>query len=159
MVLGLGDQLLGNHLAGGTDFRGDAVLGVVQVLVRLDLTRQLLANQQGLPDHDERFAEVQAQVTLLGQGHAAADHVELAGQQGRDDAVVTGGDQFQLDAHGLGHGLQQVDFETDDLATLVGHLEGHVGRVHADTQGAALDRIIDHAGVGQAGQGAGGEQQ
>ncbi|MCY1179610.1 hypothetical protein D9M73_200190 [compost metagenome] len=120
---------------------------------------QLLADQQGLADDDEGIGEVDAQVALLGQGHAAADHVELVGQQGRDDAVVAGGDQFQLDAHGLGHGFEQVDFEADDLTALVGHFEGHVGRVHADAQGAALDCIIDHAGVRQAGQGAGGEQQ
>ncbi|MNZ85558.1 hypothetical protein D3C78_1043540 [compost metagenome] len=149
MVLGLGDQLLGNHFAGGAELGGDAVLLVVQVLVRLDLARQFLADQQGLANHDEGFAEVQAQVAFLGQGHAAADHVELVGQQGRDDAVIGRGYRLELDAHGLGHGFEDIDFEADDLATLVGHLERHVGRVHAHPQGAALDRVIDRARLGR----------
>ncbi|MGM4838975.1 hypothetical protein NBA59_22915 [Salmonella sp. NW1263] len=148
MVLGLGDQLLGYHLAGGAELGGDAVLLVVQVLVRLDLARQFLADQQGLADYDEGFAEIQAQVAFLGQGHAAADDVELVGQQGRDDAVVGGGNSLELDAHGLGHGLEDIDFEADDLAALVGHLERHVGRVHAHPQGATLDRVVDGAGLG-----------
>ena len=151
-VLGLGDQLLGDHLTGGPDLRGDAVIGAVQVLVALDLVCQLLANQQGLADHDEGLGEVDAQVALLGQGHARTDHVELVGQQCRDDAVIGGGNQLQLDAHGLGHGFEQVDFKADDLATLVGHFEGHVGRVHADAQGAALDGVVDDASLGQAGE-------
>jgi len=89
--------------------------------------------------------------SLLGQGHAAADHVELAGQEGRDDAVITGGHQLQLDPHGLGHGLEDVDFKADDFTALVSHFERHVGRVHADFQRAALDRIVDGTGLGRSG--------
>ncbi|MNE11287.1 hypothetical protein D3C80_1040390 [compost metagenome] len=146
VVLGFADQLLGDHLAGSTELGGQAVLLVVQVFVGLDLVSQLLADQQGLTDNDEGFAEVKLEVAFLGQGHAAADHVELVGQQRRDDAVVRSGNGLELDAHGLGHGLEDVDLEADDLTALVGHLERHVGRVHADTQGAALDRVIDGSG-------------
>ena len=131
VVLGFGHQLAGDHFAGGADFRGQAVLRVIEVFVGLDLVSQFLAYQQGLAHNNEGFAEVQAQVALLGQGHAAADHVELVGHQGRDDAVVTGRHQLQLDTHGLGHRFEQVNFEANDLATLVGHFKGHVGRVHA----------------------------
>ncbi|MNS80248.1 hypothetical protein D3C72_1139230 [compost metagenome] len=147
MVLGFGDQLLGDHFAGGAELGGDAVVCCVQVFVGLDGAFQFLADQQGLADHDERFAEVQAQIAFLSQGHAATDHVELVGHQRRDDAVVTGGNQFQLDAHGLGHGFEDIDFEADDFAALVGHFERHVGRIHTDFQRAALDRVIDRTGL------------
>ena len=159
VVLGFADQLLGDHFTGSANLRSNAVLRIIEVFVGLDLAFQVLANQQGLANDDKGLGEVQAQVAFLGQGHARANHVELVGQQGRDDAVIAGGHQLQLDAHGLGHGFQQVDFEADDLTALVGHFERHIGRVHADAQGTGFHRIIDGTGLsGKPGQRGGGKQ-
>ena len=49
------------------------------------------------------------------------DHVELAGQQGRDNTVPVGGDQLELDAQIPGQAGGHVDFKADIFAFLVLH--------------------------------------
>ena len=72
-----------------------------------------------------------------------------------DNAVPGGIDRHELDLHGLGHFLGDVDVETDEIAFLVGHLKRHVAGFEPDPnlplledlfQGRHLDQV--HTGVG-----------
>ncbi|MCY1451575.1 hypothetical protein D9M71_684490 [compost metagenome] len=66
MVLGFGDQLFGDHFAGGAELGGDAVIGGVQVFIGLDGAFQLLADQQRLADQQHRqiLLHLQARKTI-----------------------------------------------------------------------------------------------
>ncbi len=145
---GFGDQALDRLLAGGAELDRNFVLGVVEVGEGLDLASLVLAKDYGLPDHDIGVGEVDAQVALGSDGHAAHDDVELVGQERGDDAIPGGVDELHLHAHLLGDHLGQIHVKADVLALLVGHLEGLIAGVETDPQHAALQHGIQGGGRG-----------
>ena len=123
-------------------FGGDGVFGVVEIFVRFDHSFVLFVQEDGLSDDDVGIREVDLQVAFLGDGHAADQNVEFFGDQGRNDAVPGRVDRHELNAHGLGHLLGDVDVETDEIALLVGHFKGQVTGFEADAQLPALDDVV-----------------
>ena len=120
----------------------DGIFGVVEVFVRFDHPFVLFIQQDGLSDDDVGIREVDLQVALLGDGHAAHDDVELLGDQGRDDAVPGGVDRHELDPHGFGHLFGHIDVESDEISLFVGHFKWQVTGFETDPQLPALDDVI-----------------
>ena len=76
-------------------------------------------------------------------------HVEGAGDEAGNDAAERHHLVLDLDAEALGDGLDQFRIIADDLAALVGELEGREGRVDGDDDRAARLDVVE--GVGQCG--------
>ena len=88
--------------------------------------------------------EVDGEVPLRTDAHAADDHVELPGEEGRDDPVPRGRHELDAHPHVRGELRRDVHLEADELAVPVAH-RPRFERRDADLQGAApLDRL-DHA--------------
>ena len=62
----------------------------------------------------------------------ADDGVELAGEEGGNDAVPVLGDEFALDLHLRAQGVGNVDVEADEAAVRFKIVEGRVGALGAD---------------------------
>ena len=137
--MALGMQAFDGLLAGGAEFGRDDEAGIVEVLVGRYRALVFLAEQDGLAHDDVGIREVDLEVSLLGDGHAAHDDVELFGDQGRDDAVPCRVDDFELDAHGLGHFLGHIHVKADELAFFVRHFKGEVSGFQSDAKGSAFD--------------------
>ncbi|VXA82895.1 hypothetical protein AERO8C_140252 [Aeromonas veronii] len=145
---GFGDQALDCLLAGGAELDRDLVFRVVEVGEGFDFARLLFAQDDGLADHDVRIGEVDPQIALGSDGHAAHDDVELVGQERRNDAIPGGVDELDLHAHLFGDHLGEIHIKADVLALLVGHLEGLIAGIKADSQHAAFEHGIQGGGRG-----------
>jgi hypothetical protein len=143
-VLGLWPQDLGQGRRRRAAPEGELHVRLVEVLDGLELAGQRQA--RGKADTGMRIGhrEVDREVARRRDRHAADDHVELTGDQGRNDAVPRSRHELDLDPHVLGQLLGDVDLEADQLAVRGVHRPGHEGR-QAHLHGAALLDRLDHA--------------
>jgi hypothetical protein len=95
--------------------------------------------------------EVDLLLALFGDRHRGDDGVELAGKQGRNDAVPVLGDEFALDLHLGAQGVGDVDVEADEAAVGLEVVEGRVGALGAD------DDLLHAAVAGRLGRSAHGK--
>ncbi len=133
-----GDVLFNGLLTGGAELGDYGVFLVVEVFIGGDLPRQIFVDEDGLANDDVWVGKVNLQVSLLGNRHTAHDDIELVGEEGTDDGVPPCRNQFQLNAHLLGHKLGHVHVKPDNLALLALHFEGHVSWLHTDTELSGL---------------------
>ena len=87
------------------------------------------------------IGEVDLLLPLGRDAHGRHDDVEAVTHEVGDDAVPSGGDDFQLHAHLLGDGGAQVDVEADIATLTVGELHGRESGVGAGLQDAFLDGL------------------
>jgi len=112
--LGLGNQAFHRLLAGGAELGCYNVFGIVEVLVGFDFVLVLFADDDGLPDDDVWFGEIDLEIALLSHRHAAHDDVELLGEQRRDDAVPRGVHRDELTFIALAISLAMSMSKTDE---------------------------------------------